>query len=144
MNRALQWKLIAGFLLVFIAGGMSGAFLAVYYSHHVFAQMHEPGLVASRMKERLRSQLNLTPEQAAKIAPIVDRMATELETVRMDTGRRVHQALMQGHHELAAILTDEQRRKFEQMESRRRRWHRFDGGPHPEPPPDHSVPRGSE
>ena len=27
MNRALKWKLIAGFLLVFAAGGMTGAFV---------------------------------------------------------------------------------------------------------------------
>ena len=27
MNRALQWKLIVGFILVFIAGAITGAFL---------------------------------------------------------------------------------------------------------------------
>jgi len=28
MSRALQWKLIVGFLLVFIAGGVTGAWAA--------------------------------------------------------------------------------------------------------------------
>ena len=27
MNRALQWKLVLGFILVFFAGGITGAFL---------------------------------------------------------------------------------------------------------------------
>jgi len=36
MNRALQWKLIAGFLLVFVAGGITGAFLGD----------HTPGIIS--------------------------------------------------------------------------------------------------
>jgi hypothetical protein len=32
MNRALQWKLIAGFLLVFVAGGITGAFVGGSYA----------------------------------------------------------------------------------------------------------------
>ena len=58
MNRALQWKLIAGFILVFIAGGMTGAFFAAAHAHHLFFESHQPAWVANRMKERLRSELN--------------------------------------------------------------------------------------
>ena len=75
MNRALQWKLIAGFILVFFAGGISGAFLGGLYARHHFFQLHHPQLIAARMKERLRAELNLTPEQAAKISPIIDKAA---------------------------------------------------------------------
>jgi len=30
-------------------------------------------LIGARMKERLRAELNLTPEQVAKISPIIDK-----------------------------------------------------------------------
>ena len=45
MNRALQWKLIAGFILVFVAGGISGAFLGGLYVQHHFFQLHHPQLI---------------------------------------------------------------------------------------------------
>ncbi len=59
MNRALQWKLIAGFILVFVAGGISGAFLGGLYAQHPFLAFHRPELIGARMKERLRAELNL-------------------------------------------------------------------------------------
>jgi len=125
MNRALQWKLIAGFILVFIAGGMTGAFFAASHAHHLFVESHQPGLVANRMKGRLRSELTLTPDQAARIAPIVDKMAAQLEQIRIETGRRVHQTFMDAHREMAVNLTDDQKKKLEQMEERHRHPHGF-------------------
>jgi hypothetical protein len=93
MNRALQWKLIAGFILVFVAGGISGAFLGGLYARHHFFQLHHPQLIGARMKERLRAELNLTPEQVAKISPIIDKAAVQLREIRRDTARRVHETI---------------------------------------------------
>jgi Spy/CpxP family protein refolding chaperone len=131
MNRALQWKLIAGFILVFIAGGMTGAFFAAAHAHHIFFESHQPGLMANRMKERLRSELNLTPDQAARIAPIVDKMAAQLDQIRMATGRQVHEAFIKAHHEMAESLTEEQRQKLQRLEARHRLGHRVPGAQSP-------------
>jgi Spy/CpxP family protein refolding chaperone len=133
MNRALKWKLIAGFVLVFVAGGIAGAALGGLYARHLFFEFHHPRLVGARMKERLRAELSLTPEQVAKISPIVDKTATQLQEVRRDTGRRVHEIIMEAHQEMATNLTDEQRQKLQQIEERHRRW-RHRGGPHGSPP----------
>jgi Spy/CpxP family protein refolding chaperone len=132
MNRALQWKLIAGFILVFIAGGMTGAFFAVSHSRRIFIESHEPGVMADRMRERLRVELKLTPDQLAKISPIIEKSATQLEQIRIETGRKVHETFLQAHREMSAYLTDEQRAKLQQIEARHRRWHGFHGAP---PPP---------
>jgi Spy/CpxP family protein refolding chaperone len=134
MNGALKWKLIAGFFLVFLAGGMTGAFVGASHARHLF-QFHHPGLIGARMKERLQRELNLTPEQVAKISPIIDKTAGQLREIRHDTGRRVHEVMTGAHREMAANLTDEQRQKLQQIEDRHRRWHRA-RGPHaftPEP-----------
>ena len=124
MNRALQWKLITGFLLVFIAGGMTGAFFGEMHARRLFFEFHHnPGVMSSRMRDRLRRELNLTPEQIAKISPIIDKTATQLAEIRRDTGRRVHEVMINAHREMAANITDDQRLKLQEIESRHRRWH---------------------
>jgi Spy/CpxP family protein refolding chaperone len=135
MNEALKWKLVAGFLLVFVAGGITGMALGGLYARHLFFEFHHPRLVGTRMKERLRTELSLTPEQVAKISPIVDKAAAQLQDVRRDTRRRVHEIMTQAHQETAVNLTDGQRQKLEQMRERHRkhRHHRFHE-PAPESP----------
>ena len=141
MNRALQWKLIGGFILVFIAGGITGAFFGGLHARHLFFEFHHPGLIGVRMKERLRAELDLTPEQVAKISPIVDKTAAQLKQIRRDTGRRVHEIMTEAHREMATNLTDEQRLKLQQIEDRHRHRRRFhDHGlrkstPEPSPTP---------
>jgi len=131
MNRGLQWKLIAGFILVFVAGGITGAFVGGLYARHHFFQLHHPELIGARMKERLRAELNLTSEQLAKISPIIDKTAAQLREIRRDTARRVHETIAEAHRQMAVNLTDEQRQKLQQIEARHRRWrhHRFDEFP---------------
>ena len=139
MNRTLQWKLIVGFILVFIAGGISGAFLGGLYARHHFFAFHRPELIGGRMKERLRGELNLTPEQVAKISPIVDKTAAQLRGIRRDTARRVHETIAEAHRQMAVNLTDEQRQKLQQIEERHRHWHHHrrlhESPPEPSPTP---------
>ena len=123
MNRALQWKLIAGFMLVFVAGGITGAFVGGSYARHHFLAFHRPELIAGRMKERLCAELNLTPEQVAKISPIIDKTAAQLRDIRRDTARRVHETIAEAHRQMAVNLTDEQRQKLQQIQEQHRRWH---------------------
>lgn len=131
MNRALQWKLIAGFLLVFVAGGITGAFVGGSYARHHFLGLHRPERIGAQMKERLRTELNLTPEQVANISPIIDKTAVQLRVIRRDTGQRVHQVMTDAHQQMAANLTDEQRQKLQQIEERHQRWrhHHFHESP---------------
>jgi len=139
MNGALRWKLVAGFVLVFVAGGIAGAALGGFYARHLLFESHRPGRVGDRMKERLRTELRLTPEQMAKISPIVDKTAVQLRQIRRDTGRRVHEIMMEAHQEIATNLTDEQRQKLQQIEEHHRRW-RHHHGLHESAPQPASTP----
>jgi Spy/CpxP family protein refolding chaperone len=134
MNRALQWKLIAGFILVFIAGGMTGAFLGAVHARHLFFEFHRPGLTGVRMRDRLRTELKLTPEQVAKISPIIDKTAAQLAEIRRETGRRVHEVMIGAHREMAANLTEDQRLKLQEIEARHRHWGRPRGPREPSTP----------
>ena len=125
----LKWKLIAGFVLVFVAGAITGAALGGLHARHVFFEFHHPDMMGPRMKEQFRSELHLTPEQVAEISPIIDKTTAELEQVRQDTGRRVREIWMEAHRQLAANLTDEQRQKLQQMKERHHRWRHQHGLP---------------
>src|SRR5215510_3259218 len=92
------------------------------YARYHFFELHHPERIAGRMKERLRAELNLTPEQLAKISPIIDKTTVQLRDIRRDTGRRVHAIITDAHQQMAAQLTDEQRQKLTQIEERHRQW----------------------
>jgi Spy/CpxP family protein refolding chaperone len=143
MNRALKWKLIAGFLLVFLAGGLTGAFVGASHARHFFFKFHHRGDISERMRERLRRELELTPEQVAKISPILDRAAAQLQQVRLDTGQRVHEILNETHRQMTPNLTDEQRQKLQRLQDRHRRWHRKRWRHEPTPEPPVSPPQNS-
>jgi len=136
VNRSLQWKLIGGFILVFIAGGVTGAFVAGLHDRHLLHQFHHR-LIGLRMKERLSTQLKLTPEQFVKISPIIDKTAVQLKRMRRDTGRRAHEVIVGAHQEMAANLTDEQRLKLRQIDDRHR--HQLRGRALPDPTPEPSA-----
>jgi hypothetical protein len=127
MNSALKWKLIAGFLLVFIAGGATGVFVTMTIGHHFIFAQHPPGVVAQTMKNRLRWQLRLTDEQMAKIGPIIDKTGEKIEEIRGDTGGRVRDTINEAHREIAQYLTPEQQQRLKQMEERRRQWMQHHG-----------------
>jgi Spy/CpxP family protein refolding chaperone len=122
MNSALKWKLIAGFVLVFLAGGATGVFVSAATAHRFFFGPHRHGLVAQAMKNRLHWQLRLTDEQMAKISPIIEKTGAQLEEIRGDTGRRVRETIAQAHRDIAPNLTPEQQQRLKQMEERRQRW----------------------
>ena len=137
MNRSLQWKLIGGFILVFIAGGVTGAFVAGLHDRHLLHQFQHR-LIGLRMKERLRMQLKLTPDQLVKISPIIDKTAVQLKRMRRDTAWRAHAVILGAHQEMAANLTDEQRLKLRQIDERHR--HELHGRRLLDPTPEPSAP----
>jgi Spy/CpxP family protein refolding chaperone len=139
MNRALKWKLIVGFVLVFVAGGMTGAFLGASHARHLFFAQPHRGMISQRMRDHYRAKLNLTPEQVAKISPIIDKAAAQLEEIRGTTGRRVHETIAEAHREMAADLTEEQRAKLQEIEARHRRWHHQAREPRESTPPEQET-----
>jgi Spy/CpxP family protein refolding chaperone len=92
--------------------------------------------MAARMKDHLRSELKLTPEQMEKISPIVDRTTSQLEQIRMETGKRVHETFVKAHEEMSTVLTYEQQQRLQRMAQQHRRMHMFHGGGPPGHPPD--------
>ena len=138
MSTGLKWKLAVGFLLVFLAGATTGSFAWRWHRH----PWGPPGsdALAQHMNERLRHELGLTPEQSAKIAPIIEQDARKLQTIRVESGRRVRQIFTEMHLQISPELTPEQRKKLADMEERHRRRERHRGFFRPPPPEQSPTP----
>ena len=139
MNRDLKWKLGLAFLLVFVAGGMTGAFFGVHHiRHHIMLGPPHSGDVSGRMREHLRRSLDLTAEQEKKIGPIVDATSARLDAIRVETAERVRAVMEGSKKEIAPLLSPEQQNKLDKLEAEHRKMmlhHGFLPPPKDKPPP---------
>ena len=137
MNASLKGKLVVGFLLVFVAGAMTGSFVGASHARHLFLGQPRQRILAERMRNQLRSQLNLTSEQMDRASAIFDKTAGQLEAIRTDTARRVQETIAEVHRQLASDLTPEQRAKLKEIDRRQKHMSEREGsrrnpsGPHP-------------
>ena len=114
MNNALKWKLAFASLLVFIAGVTTGLFGGLHMRHLFLGPPHS-GEVPVRMREHLRHVLDLTPEQEAKISPIIEATSAKLEAIRVETAQRVRKAMEESEQQIAPQLTAEQQTKLKKF-----------------------------
>lgn len=134
MSRALKWRIAIGFLLVFLAGAATGVFAGAWHARNAFAGRHG-GMIGERMREHLKRQLNLTPDQLREVDPILDRTAAQLQTIRSETGARVSQTMEQSHQELAKHLTSDQQAQLQKLKKRHLRMMMKGHGRRRPPPP---------
>jgi len=127
MNSALKWKLAFGFLLVFVACVTTGALLGTLHVRHRFLGPPHSGQVGERMREHLRRALDLTPEQAEKIAPIVDATSAKLEAIRIESAQRVRSAMEESERQISPDLTPEQVKKLQKLKGEHERMLRHHG-----------------
>ncbi len=141
MNGGLKSKIAIAFLLVFVAGGVTGAFFGLHHlRHHIILGPPHSGEVGDRMREHLRRSLDLTSEQETKIKPIVDATSAKLEAIRVETAERVRAVMEESKKEVAPLLTPEQQKKLDKLESEHRKMMLHHGFDPPPPPKDKQPP----
>jgi len=133
-----KWKIIAGLLLVFVLGALTGALGTgmVLKRHHPFFS-HQPEDRKAFIMKRLSRKLDLSAEQKVRIEAIIDRVQAETFQ-KMREGRRfMREHLEKGFAEIRKELTPEQQRRFDEMKAereqrRKERGERFHGPWRPE------------
>jgi Spy/CpxP family protein refolding chaperone len=145
------WMVLA---VIFIAGGLSGAALTMALNAHS-PHRFDPGKMRMHWKEDLTRKLNLTPDQQAKLDPILSDAEAKLQTARREQFDTFNAIFRDTDAKIAELLTPEQKTLQQQMIADREkmaashRWggppHHHDGGPNGEnpPPPPPSGPSGS-
>ncbi len=109
------WKLILMLTAIFLAGGVTGAFVMIRVGRKMIAERPMPEQWAPLHLRKLTERLKLQPEQVEQLRPIVRRNVEELGQLRnhyMSETRLVFQRM---EREVADKLTPEQRFKFEEL-----------------------------
>ena len=101
---------------VFILGAALGGVLGYVFAHRSYASTSAPlsdqGRRAARVQQ-LTQELSLTAAQAQQLDAIITRVQGEYRTIRKQTDPQIDQARQRGRGEIRAILTTEQKPKFE-------------------------------
>jgi hypothetical protein len=106
-------QIISTLLLVFVAGGATGALVFRLLRVHQFAAAAPITKEPSRdaVLQRFKTELDLSPDQAAKIAIVLEDFSHYYESLQeQQTDLRAT-----GKNRIVEILNVEQREKFEKM-----------------------------
>ena len=120
MNHLSKAKFISYLVAIFLAGGVTGATVAVSVTRQMVAEPPHSGRMDARyLKERFRSKLDLSPEQAEIVEPILEKTSEELKSIRAETSKRIGLVMKNSYELIGKELTSEQRIKLEEMKKDR-------------------------
>ena len=96
------------------------------------AQDHQGGRGRSHHNslQRATEQLNLTPEQKAKVQPIVDQTTPQIENIRREAMQKTKAVMDNAMAQIRPLLTPEQQKKLEDAQNDRRGKRGGHGGRH--------------
>jgi Spy/CpxP family protein refolding chaperone len=112
-RKAAIWVVVV-FLLGAIAGGMFGYGYAHRSVAAASAPMPEPERRAKRV-EQLTRELSLTPDQAKQLDSILLQWHGNAKAIHDQSDAQIAQLRQKGRDEVRAILTPEQKPKFEEF-----------------------------
>jgi periplasmic protein CpxP/Spy len=70
--------------------------------------------------ERTTEQLNLTPEQKAKVQPIIDQATPQIENIRREAMQKTKALMDNAMAQIRPLLTPEQQKKLDESQNDRR------------------------
>ena len=80
--------------------------------------------------QRVTEQLNLTPEQKAKVQPIVDQATPQIENIRREAMQKTKALMDNAMSQIRPLLTPEQQKTLDDSQSNRRGGRGGHGGRH--------------
>ena len=104
--------------VVFLLGAALGGMVGYSYEHHLVSAastpLPEPERRAHRVEE-LTQALGLTSAQSQQIDAILLQHHTEVKSIHDQTDAQIDQVRQKGREQIRAILTPEQKPKFEEF-----------------------------
>jgi Spy/CpxP family protein refolding chaperone len=110
-RKAAIWVVV-----VFLLGAAAGVMLGYGYAHYSVAAANSPQPEPERRAIRVRQlteELGLTSEQAKQLDAILLQRHTEARTIHEQSDALLDQNRQKGRDQVRAILTPEQKPKFE-------------------------------
>jgi len=103
---------------VFLLGAALGGVLGYVFAHHSVSAANQPQSEPERRAhrvEQLTRELSLTPEQAKQLDAILLQRHTQARVLHEQLDAQLDQVRQMGRNEIRAILSPEQKPKFEEF-----------------------------
>lgn len=114
--------------VVFLLGAALGGTIGYSYEHHRVSAANTPLTEPARRAQRvsqLTQVLGLTSEQSQQVDAILLQRHSEVKTIHDQTDAQIEQVKQKGREQIRAILTPDQKPKFEdflkQLDEQRKR-----------------------
>jgi Spy/CpxP family protein refolding chaperone len=112
-RKAALWVGVV-FLLGAALGGMIGYVFARHTALAAPPQMTEAAKRAQKV-QRLTQELNLSPDQQKQLDAIMASVQAQYKAIHQSTDPQINEARQKGREQIRAILTPEQKLKFEEF-----------------------------
>jgi Spy/CpxP family protein refolding chaperone len=104
--------------VVFLLGAALGGMLGYVFAHHTAmaapAQMTDSEKRAQKV-QRLTQELNLSPDQQKQLDTIMASVQAQYKAIHQSTDPQINETRQKGREQIRAILTPEQKPKFEEF-----------------------------
>ena len=103
--------------VVFLLGAALGGMLGYVFAHRVIAAPPQMTDAEKRVQkvQRLTQELNLSLEQQKQLDAIMTSVQAQYKAIHQSTDPQIDQARQKGREQIRAILTPEQKPKFEEF-----------------------------
>jgi hypothetical protein len=109
-----RWKIVLAFAAVFFAGVIVGGVAVMRLIPPPFGHFPNAAEITARMMRRLQSDLDLSPDQAVKIRPVIARAAEQ--TVGLSA--QIRALIDSSDLEIEGFLDSKQKAKFESIHAK--------------------------
>jgi Spy/CpxP family protein refolding chaperone len=119
MNQDALRKARIWLAIVFLVGAAMGAVFGYSFGHRSYAAtlnkpLPEPERRAKRVAD-MTKEIGLTPDQSAKVDDIIRTTHEHMKEIREKADKEVDVAREKARNEMRAMLSDQQKPKFEAM-----------------------------
>jgi Spy/CpxP family protein refolding chaperone len=122
MTEPMRWRMFAYMAALFVAGVITGAAVMSHMSAtSQTLKVGRSGEISSLIRQKLVTNLELTPEQRDKFEPLINKTSAEMEASHLDCLKRICAALEKMHDQMLPDLTPDQREKLKQVEAERQK-----------------------
>jgi len=109
-----RWKLVLSGLVILFCGMVIGAGITFHAGHVMMFRTISPnGDMAERVTKHIDRDLDLTDEQRPQVAKIVTHRVSTFKNILIDAYAGIKEQFELLHDEVAPILTEEQKLKWE-------------------------------
>jgi hypothetical protein len=114
-----HWKIVLAFAAVFFAGVLAGGVAVMRLIPPPFGPFPNSAELTDRMIRTLKVDLNLTPDQVAKIQPVIARTTEQTVAFHRELSARIQSDIDSSDVQIEGFLDPKQKARFESIRAKR-------------------------